>query len=162
MSVGLLAGNDAAVAAWAFWSYGLHPSTYDRAFGIIDDDGAVVGAALFQAFNGHDVQFSYYGQETLTLGLVRTFARITLSVVGASRMTVMTAQANTGLIRGLRKFGFEEEGTQRRFYGENDSPYHTAARFALHRAGLERLARSKECSVRLPPATAHSPSIARH
>ena len=136
---GLLLGDDARVAAWAFRTYNFRPTPVDSAIGIVDPDGTLVGAGLYQNFNGADIQGSYYGRRTLTPGIVRALVRGALAY-DPSRLTVVTSKKNRRLIRFLQKIGFRLEGAQRRYYGPRDCARNTGVRLVMFREQMDKIA----------------------
>jgi RimJ/RimL family protein N-acetyltransferase len=140
---GLLVDADDIVANWAFATYKMPPMLVDRALGILDN-GKICGAILFQNWNRINVDMSYYGENTLSPGIVRTLCRFGLSVLNVSRCTVITSKRNRRLMRSLQRIGFRLEGTQRCFYGANDCNRNTAVRFVMFRDRIEQLAALKE------------------
>lgn len=137
---GLLLGQDQAVANWAFAAHGFKPTPVDAAIGIIETDGTLKGAALFQRFNGHDIDLSYYGVGTMTPGIVRSIARAALGL-GAQRVTVTTAQANKRFTRAILRLGFIHECVRKRYYGHRDDlPEHTGMQMVMFKQRLEVLA----------------------
>ena len=143
MTVGLLIDNDQAIASWACNKYNVYEQPVNKSLGIVDSNGKLVGAVLFQNFNGVNIELSYYGSRTVTLGIVRTICRIALEVFRVGRLTVVTSRKNRRLIRGLLKIGFKLEGTQRCFYGHEDTKKNTGVRLAIFRSRLEEIAYKK-------------------
>jgi len=137
---GLLLNADALVAAWAFKEYNKVPMLVDKAVGIIENN-QIVGAALFHSYNTVNAEFSYYGKNTFTLGIIRGLARIALTELNLSRLTVIVPKRPSFLIKKLTKFGFRFEGVQRRYYGPTDAARHTGCRFVAFREDLEKLAK---------------------
>jgi len=140
MPKGLLIDADVEVASWTYKAYNIYPQPINKAFGIINDDGSLIGGILFQNFNGINIELSYYGQNTLTPGIVRIIARTTLEFFNASRLTVVTSSRNKRLIRSLIKIGFKLEGVSRCFYGHEDTKANTAVRLAAFKPELEKVA----------------------
>ncbi len=138
---GLLHGADEMVAKWAFEIHGLHPTAVDLAVGVVSPDHTLVGAILFQSFNGTNVEISYYGWRTLSPGIIRAIACIALEHFRAARVTVVTARRNKRLIRALVRLGFALEGHMHRYYGPNDTPRNTGVRLVMFRERIERIAR---------------------
>lgn len=140
MTKGLLIDADAQVAAWAFHTYSKVPIHVHRAIGIVED-GQIVGAALFTNYNTMDAHFSYYGKNTITLGIARALARVALYELRLSRCTVIVPKRPAFLLRKLGNglFGFRYEGVQRRFYGPTDSDKHKGCRYVLFREDMEKL-----------------------
>ncbi len=142
MPLGLVFECDDQVAKWAFSTWTMPPMTYDRAIGIFDDKTGIVGAIVFQSWNGFNVEMSYYGlRPTLSAGIVRCLARYILFTFNASRITVTTRRKNKGLMRSLQRFGFKLEGAQQCFYGHRNCNRNTAIRFVMFRERLEQLAK---------------------
>lgn len=146
MTVGLLLHNDDMVAEYLFNHHVTPRMGYDAAIGILTD-GVLSGGILLQSWNGFNVEFSYYGQGSLTPGIIRCLARILLSVLKPSRVTVTVNRKNRAVMRGLRKLGFAVEGTQRRFYGDQDINRNTGVRFVMFRERIEQLAQFERRAV---------------
>ena len=136
---GLLLDCDAHVAAWAFQAYHHVPMHVDRALGIVDNN-VLVGAVLFTNYNTINAELSYYGKNTITVGIIRALARIALYELRLARLTVIVPKRPSYLLKKLSKFGFKYEGVQRRNYGYEDSSRNTGCRFVMFREDLEKLA----------------------
>src|SRR5215469_11749734 len=108
MTTGLLFGSDQMVAAWFYDSMGYPHYKYDRAVGLIADD-KLVGAVLFHNWNGQNVEISYYGKKTITVGILRSLARFAVQVFNPSRVTLITSKRNKHIMRALQKIGFKLE-----------------------------------------------------
>ena len=143
MPYGLVIDNDQFIASWAYERFNIFPQPVNRAFGISDSFGNLVGGILFQNFNGYNVELSYYGPSTLTPGIVRVIARTTIEFFNASRLTVVTSQRNKRLIKSLIKMGFKLEGVQRCFYGHKDNRRNAGVRLAAFRDQLNKVAYKK-------------------
>jgi hypothetical protein len=139
MTKGILLDCDAQVAAWSFQTYKRLPMHVDRALGVLED-GILVGGILFTSYNGVNAELSYYGKNTITVGIIRTVARIALYELRLARCTVIVPKRPSYLLKKLTKFGFRYEGVQRRQYGPTDSSRHTGCRFVLFREDMEKLA----------------------
>lgn len=148
MTTGLLFDCDEHVARWLFNYLQCRHYTYDRAIGLLDKDGNLLGAVLFQNWNGPNIELSYYGKSTLTLGVTRCLARYILSEFDPARLTLITSKRNRQLMRALQRLGFRLEGTQRCYYGKRDCNRNTGVRFVAFRDTIERVAKfyeAKEC-----------------
>ncbi len=139
MTRGLLVGHDSAVADWAFHTFQLVPTQFNLAVGVVAQD-QLVGAILVQNWNGVNLEVSYYGQRTLTPGIVRSIARMVWGTYHPSRVTVVTSRSNRRLIRSLQRLGFCLEGTQRRYYGDRDCRRSTGVRLVMFRERVAELA----------------------
>ena len=140
MSVGLLYDSDDFVAKWFFDSMKYPHYKYDRALGIISN-GQLVGAILFQHWNGNNVEVSYYGKNTMTLGGIRSIARFVLSEFDPARLTATVSKRNRTLMRSLQKIGFRVEGTSRCYYGKKDINRNVGVRFVAFREAIEAVAK---------------------
>jgi|SRR5882672_8175025 len=154
MSTGLLFDCDETVAQYLFVSYGWKPFKYDRAVGLISGD-KLQGAVLFHCYNGSNVELSYYGQATMTAGVVRTIARFIIYTFAPSRLTVLTSKRNKHLIRSFQRLGFKLEGTQQRYYGARDCNRNTAARLVMFRERINVIARLQEPIHAQPRPSSH-------
>lgn len=141
MAKSLLFGMDGPVARALFEKQGLPFLSYDRAVGIMDEQNQLVGVGLWQNWNTANVDFSYYGVGTLTMGLVRALAKYAITEFDASRVTVHVSKKRRRYLKTVLKFGFRYEGTQHCYYGKLDNARNTAVRLALFRKDLEKLAR---------------------
>lgn len=141
MSRGLLFECDEHVANWTFATFKMPKMSFDRAIGIVDAKGSIIGSVLFQCWNGFNVEMSYYGVvPTLSPGIIRCLARYVLFTFNVSRVTVSTCRKNRNLMRSLQRIGFRLEGAQRRFYGHRDCNRNTAIRFVMFRERIEQIA----------------------
>lgn len=138
----ILTGADIAVAKWVWETYQVRPINLDQALGVLDDDEKLVGAILLSNHNGFNIEFGYYGRDTLTLGLIRWLANYGLQK-DVSRVTIVTSKKNRSILKtlGNAKSGLRAklEGVSRSYYGQRDCPKNTAVRFALFRDDLVRL-----------------------
>lgn len=141
MPHGLVIGEDRRIAEWAYATFNRHRAPYDRVLGIVDPNGVLVGAIILHNFNGANIELSYYGPNTVSVGIVRSVARVILTEFNASRVTVVTPKRNKHLISSIQKLGWKLEGAQRCYYGHKDCRRNTGVRFAMFREQIEYLAR---------------------
>ena len=150
MATGLLLDCDETVAKWQANLCQLPVCKYDRALGLLDNKGVIIGAVIFQNWNGCNVEMGYHGKQTLTAGITRCLARYILLNFDPSRLTVITSKRNRQLMRGLQRLGFRLEGTQRCYYGKRDCNRNTGVRFVMFRDVLEKIAKipqeAQKCS----------------
>lgn len=128
-------GHDIEIASWAFSTFNFAPVPFCMAIGIAEKEKGLVGACLFHAHNGPDVELSYYGPGTVTLPIVKGIARIAVDHLGVSRITART-QRNNDLRKHIHKIGFEFEGVRKCGYG----PDHDALMYGIYGKNLARLA----------------------
>lgn len=144
MPTGLLFDCDDVVAGWLF-SYLQRPMfKFDKAIGLIDKNSNLVGAVLYQNWNGPNVEVSYYGKNTMTLGVLRCLARYTLATFDPARLTVITSKRNRSFMKALQKLGFRVEGAQRCYYGARDCNRNTGVRFVAFRDQVAKVAKIEE------------------
>jgi RimJ/RimL family protein N-acetyltransferase len=129
----LLIGCDKQVAEWAFNRFHYTPVPYDWAVGIIEYNN-IVGACLYHAYNGNDIEISYYGPKTITLGIVKSLAKLAVNQLGVSRITARTSRTNKSVTKKIKKLGFEYEGVRHFGYGDHD-----AIMYGLYGKNLARL-----------------------
>jgi RimJ/RimL family protein N-acetyltransferase len=139
MSTGLLFDCDEEVANWMFVKYKWPAYKYDKALGLVDSNGVLVGAVFYHSWNGSNVEIAYYGEGTMTLGVYRSLARYAILQFDASRLSAVTSKKNKQLIKGLMKTGFKFEGVSRCYYGKKDTNRNTGVRLVMFRDVLERV-----------------------
>jgi RimJ/RimL family protein N-acetyltransferase len=144
MPTGLLTDCDETVAKWQANWFGTPVYSYDRALGLIDSNGKLIGAVLFAGFNGHDVEISYYGRNTMTVGVIRYIARFVLQTFNPARLTAITSKRNRQFMKALQRLGFRLEGVQRCYYGKKDCNRNTGVRFVAFRSDIEHVAKLPE------------------
>lgn len=135
MKTSFLIGRDIEVAQWTFSTFGMAPTQFCMAIGIMDPKKGIVASCLFHAHSGPDVELSYYGPNTLTLDLVKGLAKIAVDHLGVSRITARTSRSNKTVTRGIKGIGFEFEGIRKCGYGNED-----AVMYGLYGKNLARLA----------------------
>lgn len=143
MGTGLLLDDDLLVGKYVQDNYGhtWPPLKFDRALGLMNKEGQLIGGVIFQNWNRSNVDVSYYGKNTLTPGILRCIGKYIISVFDPTRVTVITSKRNRRLMRGLQNLGFKLEGMQRCFYGRHDCPRNTAVRFVMFRERVNEIAR---------------------
>ncbi len=141
MSTGLLIGEDEAVSLWTYKSFNIYPQPVNKAWGVMNGKGNLVGGILFQNFNGVALELSCYTQEhTITLGICRAIAHVVISDFKVGRLTVVTSRRNKRLIRACLKLGFKIEGVMRCFYGHIDNKKNTGVRLVAFKDALNKVA----------------------
>lgn len=144
MSTGLLYGCDEQIANFVFSTYCRFAMKFDRALGLVDSQGTVVGGVLFQHWNGPNIELSYYGKRTLTPGIIRCIAQFAVKEFNPARCTVNTSKRNKRLIRALLKLGFKVEGVARCYYGVDDCAKNTAVRMVMFRERINQISGVKQ------------------
>lgn len=137
----LLLNLDGPVSQALFAKFGWPQFKYERAVGVMDPEKGLVGVALYQNWNGFNIEFSYYGVGTLTSGLIRGLAHYAITEFDCSRGTVLISKKRRRYLKTVLRLGFKYEGTQRCHYGLADNMRNTAVRLVIFRDQLEKLAR---------------------
>lgn len=140
MTTGILFNHDDAVAVAVFNYYGSPPLKYDKCLGIVKGE-ILVGGIFFTNWNGFNVELGYYGEKTLTLGVVRMIARYSIATFDPSRLSITTSKRNRQLIAALLRMGFKLEGIQRCYYGKEDTRRNTGVKLVMFRDRLEQIAK---------------------
>lgn len=135
----LITGQDEAVAAWAFKTWGCQPFHVDLAIGLANDDGELVGAFAFSGYNGSDAEVHALAPGELTRRVVRAIMGIALFQLDLNRLTVRTRKES--MARGVLKLGAVYEGKIRRLYGPTDSDEDAGRQFVFFRETIQKLAR---------------------
>jgi len=130
----LAVGEVQDISFWVYQNFQIYLTHVDLAVAVIEGH-EIVGACVFQAHNGPDVELSYYGPRTLTLDVVKGLAKIAVDHLGVSRITARTAKSNKVMTRGIRKIGFEFEGVRKQGFGSQD-----AVMYGLYGYKLAKLA----------------------
>lgn len=114
----LVPGHDEAVAKWAGEQLGVrfvHPLT---AIGVVDPAGQLVGASVFNDhYPGGNLEWTYVGEGSLRLHMIRDIARYCFVQLEVSRVTAKTRRSNKLVRRLLPRAGFSFEMTQKRYFG---------------------------------------------
>lgn len=140
MSNGLLFDCDAVVAEKLFTTHKQPHFKYDNCLGILDKESKLVGAILLHNWNGANVELSYYGEKTLTPGIIKCLARFIICTFEPARLTVVVSKRRRPLLLSLQRFGFKLEGAQRCYYGKRDCTRNTGIRLVMFRERLDKLA----------------------
>lgn len=133
----LLGGHDREVIRWASHVLNKHFVEPASAFGIVDSNGNLRGAAIFNDFYpGGNIEMTYLGAGTITRSILKGIARYVFVECGASRLTAKTQQGNVLVRRLLPRLGFKLESTQPKYFGPTASE--KALVFVMHRRAVPK------------------------
>ncbi len=135
----IITGQDEAIAAWAFQTWGCQPFHVNMAIGLANDEGELVGAFAFSGYNGSDAEIHVLAPGHLNRRTVRLIFGLALRQLNLNRLTVRTRKPS--MARGVMKLGAKYECTVRRLYGPTDSDEDAGLQFAFFRETIEKLAR---------------------
>lgn len=116
----LLYGHDKVVADWVSKKWG-KSLNWSFAHGIIDQEGLLRGGILYHNYNGHNIEITYYGPGTFTVGIYREIAKFLINALpGFTHLTITVPRHNRRLIRSLIRLRIRHEGTLRHYYGPHN------------------------------------------
>ncbi len=113
----LLFGHDKTVADWVSTKNGKSLQYWNHAIGIINNEGLLIGAATFHEYNGSNVEFCFYGPQSVTHNIMRQLVNFAFDVLKVNRVTARTPRRNKIVNRHLPRYGFKVEGIMRHYYG---------------------------------------------
>lgn len=132
----LLFNHDKTVADWCATKANTQFNSLLCAIGYLDDDGNLIGAAVFHDAGKYDVELSFYGHGTLTLDMCKAIAWVAFIKYRMERVSIHVSRSNKRLLTMLPKLGWTHEGIRRHFFG----PYKRddAIMFGMLRAEASR------------------------
>lgn len=114
----LVGGHDQEVAAWAGAQLGVKFVQPLSAIGVVNADGALVGASVFNDYYpGGNLEWTYVGPGSLKPRVLKDLARYAFIDLGAARVTAKTRRSNAIVRKLLPHAGFAYEATQKRYFG---------------------------------------------
>lgn len=133
----LVGGQDQAVAAWAGHELGVTFMQPVAAFGIVDEQSKIKGAAIFNDYyKGGNIELTYLGCGTISRNIIRQLARYAFTGNGVLRVTCKTRKSNVLVRRLLPRLGFRLECTLKNYFGSAKGD--SALVFVLHKADAKR------------------------
>lgn len=117
-----LVTDSEAVAHWvaARCDVGQFQAPY-TAFGWADASGQIVGGAVFNAWNGANVELSLAGRGSVTRQAFRDIAAYVFGQLGCRRLSMVTKAANLRLVHQAERNGFAREGMRKDFFPDDDA-----------------------------------------
>lgn len=114
----LLGGYDQQVIAWASQMLNKPLIAPMTAFGIVDEDGALKGAAMFSDFYpGGNIELTFVGKGTATRPVARGLIQYAFVDNKAARITAKTRRDNLIVRKLLPRLGFTLEYAQKNYFG---------------------------------------------
>ncbi len=114
-------GADAAIAEWLSQRLGQRMVPPYVCIGMTDDERTYCGGALFNNWNGFNIDISVAMDRPITRSALRAIHNYVFIQIKATRLTANTKRSNRRARKLLPRLGFEFEGVARRFYGPNKS-----------------------------------------
>lgn len=132
----LIFGQDALVADWVGVNLGLTiVPPYTAIGGTLDGTSLAIGA-VFNQWNGSNLEITLYGPGGLTRGSIRAIYHYVFVQLGAERLSATTRRSNKLMCKKLHKLNFQFEGVSKRFFGP--TPQDDAFRFVLFPTSAQR------------------------
>jgi RimJ/RimL family protein N-acetyltransferase len=91
------------------------------AIGWTDEAGAILGGAVFNNWNGANVELSLAGRGSISRQAFRDIARYVFGQLGCRRLTMHTKASNLRLILQAERNGFAREGMRKDFFPDDDA-----------------------------------------
>lgn len=117
----LLFGHEQSVAEWVGRKNGKAFEPPYSAFGVLDNEGTLVGGFVFTGFNGDAIEMSLAGPGCITRGAWRAVLDYVFRQRGCTRLQVHTSRRNKRMKKIVARGAFHFEGIARRFYGKDDA-----------------------------------------
>ena len=105
------------VAAWVSDRLGTIIQPPYVAIGMTDDDRLYCGGAVFNNWNGANIEITVAMDRRPTRGVIRALQHYVFEQSKATRVTAHTRRANKKVRRLLPRLGFKFETTRERFFG---------------------------------------------
>lgn len=118
-----LIGFDRQVAEWAAEQVSLDDGFAEplvSALGFLSKDGTLIGAAVFHAYTGPDVELTVVGRGAVGRDAFKVISHHAFVGLECVRMTAMVRADNRKSLRLNEWAGFKREGVARRKFGDQD------------------------------------------
>jgi len=113
----IVTDQDAEVAQWASQKLGQPIVPPFIAIGF-KKNGVWDGAAIFNDYNGANVELTIYGPGCLTPATIKYVFEHAFRKLGVARVTARTRRGNAVMRKLLPRLGFSFEGTAKRYFGQ--------------------------------------------
>ena len=117
----LVFNDDARVAEWVGGRLGQIISPPFVAIGMTDDDRLYCGGAIFNNWNGANIEITIVMERRPTRGIIRALQHYVFEQSKATRVTAHTKRSNKRVRKLLPRLGFKYETTRERFFGPSRS-----------------------------------------
>lgn len=111
---------DDFVAKWMAKQTGQEIIPPYTAFGVLDPNGRLCGAMLFNGLDEGSIEVSLFAPRKVSRGLLRIAARYAFGQNGCNRITARTRVSNLRVRGFIEKVGFKQEGVLRAYYQDGD------------------------------------------
>jgi RimJ/RimL family protein N-acetyltransferase len=112
-----LFGEDGRVGEWAQAYLNKPICGPYTTIGWMNGSGEIVAAAIFNSWNGSNIEITICGKGGLTRGNIRTVMFYVFGQLKANRLTATTQRANARMRKLLPRLGFKFEYPMAKYYG---------------------------------------------
>ena len=87
------------------------------AIGFLDTSGTLQGAAIFNNYNGANIEMHFYGPKCITRSNFRFVLAYIFNELSCVRITVLPPRSNKAMLKILPRLNFTYETVLRSYYG---------------------------------------------
>jgi hypothetical protein len=116
--VQLVFGHDQRVCEWVSAKLGIVIYPPYTAIGATKDWHEFCAGAVFNNWNGSNIEITLYAPHLMTRGNIRAIFDYVFHQMQANRISLSVKRANKQWRAGLVRHGFEFEGVRRRYFGQ--------------------------------------------
>lgn len=113
----LVLGRDAEVGAFASERLGVPIIPPFTSMGVVDDNEQLVGAIIYNGFNGANIEITIVGPGCLTRRFIRAAFAYPFDQLGVLRLTGRTKRSNKTMCKLFPRLGFTFEATLKNYFG---------------------------------------------
>ena len=88
-----------------------------EAIGFVDDAGKIRGGAIFNNYNGSNIEVTVYAKNIATRGMIRAMLHYVFVQLKCNRVSARTHRWNKTAQKMLPRMGFEYEATLKQYFG---------------------------------------------
>ena len=92
-----------------------------RVFGVRDSKNNLTGVAIFNDFDGRNIELSVVGRGAWRKDVLRMLGRYAFDQLGCRRVTFTTKARNTTVRALIERLGAKTEGIKRNYYDDDDA-----------------------------------------
>ena len=113
----LVFGQDELVANWVSAKTRALIAPPYVAIGATRDGKTLCTGAVFNCWNGHNIDISLASENGITRGAIRAIYSYAFDQIRAGRVSAKTRRSNKTMRNMLPRFGFRFEGVSQRYFG---------------------------------------------
>jgi RimJ/RimL family protein N-acetyltransferase len=113
----IVLGQDEAVGSFAARMLGVAIIPPFTSMGIVDEDERLVGAIIYNGFNGANIEITFYGPGTMHRRFIKAAFAYPFQQLNVIRLTARTKRSNKTMCKLLPRLGFTYEATLKNYFG---------------------------------------------